>query len=192
MDPAGWLAPQWADAERIGSLSGCQTIPTMDAACAALEGNPSAIGASIGWTLARTVVMGLGMHIITRGKEPVGVIAKQAFGASLAVEAFVVGWSAATKGGGDKSIASPYAVERPCEALPSDSAACRLLEGGVTEDDAFGGVLTTMLARAGIASIGIYLAGEKRPQEAIKKAAGAVSMSELVILGWAAMSKDKK
>lgn len=175
-----WLYPP--EPSRLGE---CSTIPTLDAACAALEGNPPAIAASVVWTALRALIMGVGIY--ATGERDTKALVKQSIGGALAVEAFVFGWSAMTKGSGTKNILSPYPVERPCEPLPSDSAVCRLVEG--QDGDALAGVAGTLAARAVIAGVGIFVAGEHRPKHLITKAAASVTAIEVALLLQAGSSK---
>lgn len=163
MHPAGWLAPHWGS-EGPSALGGIDSLNYAYDAMNATDPQVQLKGMwdSLVWTMARTVLLGTGMFLFTR--EPSFTnLAKQAFGASLAIETFVFAWAKA----------------RGKEPLPSDSAAEDFLAG---KEGSLLHMLGTLVARSAIAGLGVYLAGETRlPQVALKGFAAAASIEALIL-----------
>ena len=112
---------------------------------------------SVGWTLKRALLLGLGMALFGERKR----LVRKALAGSIAVQTFVMAW-AATNPPGDASLPSGAAV------LTNNAAS----------------ILSTYLLRSAIVGTGLIIAGEKR--NLVRNAFAGTAAIEASVLVWAA------
>jgi len=136
--------------------------------CRAMHDDPDAIIEMVGHTLGRGLLLCIPMLFFE--KDPKKIV-KQAFGASAAIEAFILTWNNLSN----------------CEPLPSGDAAHDLLD---EKPGAMGALIGTMAFRAAMIAVGISWAGEKNPRRLLAKSLAAVTLVEATVL-WEASQNRK-
>lgn len=137
-------------------------FPTSLAARQCINMDVEGCTSSIGWTITRALSVAAGMWLAGERDNLWG----KAMAGSLAVETFVVAWSATH-------------MNEATATLPSATAA---LSGDPTS------ILLTYLARSSMVYAGLNLAGYKR--HSIRNALAGVAMIELSVLAWARRAND--
>jgi hypothetical protein len=132
-------------------------FPTSLAARRCIHADPEGCAASIGWTVTRALSIAAGFWLAGEREK----LWPKALAGSLAVEAFVVGWSATH-------------LNEPVATLPSATAAA-------SADPA--AIVFTYLARSVMVYTGLMLAGYK--QHALRNALAGTAAIELAVLSWA-------
>jgi hypothetical protein len=128
-------------------------FPTAEASRKCLSGDCLDV---VKWTGSRAVLLGLGMYMLGEDKD----LVKRAVAGSLAVQAFVMGWTMLTK-------------HQLRATLPSVDA--------VEKKDVFG-VLSTYTTRSLMVGIGMYLAGIRT--NLVRDALAGTALVEIGVIAW--------
>ena len=136
-------------------MTECVPFPSAVGARAALDGEPGALADLGGMVAMRAALLAAGMAAAGERQN----LGRNALAGSLAVQAFVVSYTASRR---------PSA----CPTLPSAEAATQ----------GFGPILVTYLLRSSMVASGLFLAGERK--NVVRNALAGTAAIELAVIAW--------